>query len=37
MNNSFAELMTFLILKVIQYACLVIGAGVFVSGIIEMF
>ena len=37
MNNSFANLVTFLILKVIQYTCLIIGIGVFVSGIVEMF
>lgn len=37
MNNSFVDLVTFLILKVIQYACLLIAVGVVASGIIEMF
>lgn len=35
MNNSFADLLTFILLKGIQYACLLIGIGVFVAGIVE--
>ena len=35
MNNSFADLLTFILLKVIQYAFLLIGIGVFVASIVE--